>query len=258
MHGQNALVVSRKTLAEGIFSLEVRPEYRDDVAPGQFVHIAPGGTFLRRPISIAEVNEAEQTLTLIIQKIGIGTESLAECDKGTTLKMLSPLGRGFFGSWRPGQKIWLVGGGVGVAPLILLARRLSESGCRVESFTGFRSERHVYGVKDLERYGAVHQSVGGIVTDLTKARLAGERPDAILACGPTPMLKAVQAICLEHEIAGQASLEEYMGCGIGACLVCNCKIKIADGASSGNAAFTYKRVCADGPVFDIREVVFDA
>ena len=138
-----------------------------------------------------------------------------------------------------------------MAPLILLARRLREAGCEVESFLGFRDEERVYGVRELEKYGAARLSVGGAVTDAVRERLSGGLPDLILTCGPTPMMKAVQTLCTERGIEARASLEEYMGCGLGACLVCNCKVK----AKSG---FAYKRVCADGPVFDLREVVFNA
>lgn len=251
MREQNAQVVDTEKIAEGVVRLRLRPEFWENVTPGQFAHVAVEGSFLRRPISIADVNSEERLLSLIVQKVGEGTKRLAECEKGATLKILSPLGRGFDGPWQTGQKVWLIGGGVGVAPLILLARRLREIGCRMELFTGFREEKYAYGTLELRQYGRLHQAVGGIVTDPVRERLKQERPDRIATCGPTPMMKAVQNICLEHDIRGQASLEEYMGCGIGACLVCNCKIKIRNG-------FAYRRVCADGPVFDIREVIFDA
>lgn len=251
MREQNAVVVDRKDIADDIVRLAVRPEIWEPIVPGQFAHLAVEGTFLRRPISIAGTNETAGTLDLIVQKVGSGTRRLAESREGTVLKMLSPLGRGFEGPWKAGRKIWLVGGGVGVAPLILLACRLYTSDCRVESFIGFRDEKYAYGALELRQYGRVRQNVGGFVTDLLRERLRHDRPDLIATCGPTPMMKAIQAVCLEHTIEGRASLEEYMGCGLGACLVCNCKIKIKNG-------FAYRRVCADGPVFDISEVIFDA
>ena len=249
MRDQTAVVKERQEIARGIVALDLRLEHWEDVVPGQFVHVAVNGSYLRRPISIAEADPVEKSLLLIVQKIGAGTALLADASRqGTSLKILSPLGRGFV--WEKEKSVWLVGGGVGVAPLILLARRLYEDGGKVESFTGFRDEDRVYGLERLQKYGKVHSSVGGIVTEALEERLLRERPDLLLTCGPAPMLKAVQSLCRRHGLRAQASLEEYMGCGIGACLVCNCKIRVKDG-------FAYKRVCADGPVFDLEDVAFD-
>jgi dihydroorotate dehydrogenase electron transfer subunit len=233
------------------------------------------GSFLRRPISIAEADEKTGTLSLIVQKIGAGTARLSEYGKRDTLKILSPLGRGFdverlAASAGPRSEertggVWLAGGGVGVAPLLLLARRLREAGCGVESFAGFRSAPYVYGTGELERCGPLFVNTGGLVTDMLRERLerAGQtkpkRPAVIAACGPVPMLRAVQALCFEYGIEGRLSLEARMGCGLGACLVCSCKIRIDDGERGrmDSASWTWKRVCEDGPVFDAREVLFD-
>jgi dihydroorotate dehydrogenase electron transfer subunit len=275
MREQTAAVVGRTEIARDIVRLDVRLKRWDAVAPGQFVHAAVEGSFLRRPISIAGADEKSGTLSLIVQRVGAGTARLSEYGEGDTLKLLSPLGRGFdaerlmnagtnlgeprFGELSSG--VWLVGGGVGVAPLLLLAQRLRETGCGVESFAGFRAAPYVYGVEELERCGPLSTVVGGLVTDLLSERLKHRRPAAIAACGPVPMLKAVQALCFGHGVEGWLSLEARMGCGLGACLVCSCKIKTGDGvretAGTDACPWTWKRVCADGPVFDAREVLFD-
>jgi dihydroorotate dehydrogenase electron transfer subunit len=257
MRVQTAAVVDRAEIARDIVRLNLRPERWDAVTPGQFVHAAVEGAFLRRPVSIAGADEKNGILSLIVQRVGAGTARLSEYAKGDTLKLLSPLGRGFDAKRlnSAGRGVWIAGGGVGVAPLLLLARRLHEVGSALESFAGFRSPEYVYGVEELERYGPLFTAVGGIVTDTLRERLKQRHPAAIAACGPVPMLKAVQALCFEYGIEGRLSLEAHMGCGLGACLVCGCKIRTGEAGCADS--WTWKRVCADGPVFDAREVIFD-
>ena len=271
MREQTATVVDRAEIARDIVKLDIRPERWDAVAPWQFVHAAVEGSFLRRPVSIAGADEKSGTLSLIVQKVGAGTARLSEYASGDTLRLLSPLGRGFdvdrlTSAGRRGG-VWRVGGGVGGAPLLFLAYRLSEAGLAecdaIESFAGFRAAEHVYGVEELERCGPLSVNVGGLVTGTLRERLGQvkqterERPSVIAACGPVPMLKAVQALCFEYGIEGWLSLEARMGCGLGACLVCNCKIGTGSGETRGTGSWTWKRVCADGPVFGAREVIFD-
>ena len=248
MHDQNGIVKDRREIAKGIVALTLQLEQWDDIVPGQFAHVAIEGSFLRRPISIAGANAAEKAIVLIVQKEGTGSTRLANSSRGSSVKLLSPLGRGF--SWKDERLIWLVGGGVGVAPLLLLARRLREEGRTVESFVGFRDPVHVYGLHELGEHGSVHSVVGGLVTDTLVRCLEEGHPDLLMACGPVPMLRILQKICRERGIRAKVSLEEHMGCGIGACLTCNCKVKIEDGS-------VYRRVCVDGPVFDLNEVIFD-
>jgi dihydroorotate dehydrogenase electron transfer subunit len=122
---------------------------------------------------------------------------------------------------------------------------------RLDSFAGFRDGGKVFGTDEMAACGELSLSVEGVVTDLVDKALSRERPDLILACGPVPMLRSLKTICARRRRKTKvyASLEERMGCGVGACLVCNCGIK-----AEGN--FSYKRVCADGPVFDLSEVEF--
>jgi dihydroorotate dehydrogenase electron transfer subunit len=223
--------------------------------PGQFAHVAIPGNFLRRPISIAGYNEESRTLRLIVQRVGRGSETLTELPLGSELRVLLPLGNpfpfpvGMIGDIAvPVDKVWIVAGGIGLAPM-LFAAKYAYGSVQIDSFVGFRDEVKVFGVSELETCGKCEVSVGGLITEPLLKALNGERPDLLFACGPEPMLRALQKICADHRLTAYASLEEHMGCGMGACLVCNCGIKSSEG-------FSYRRVCADGPVFDLSEVAF--
>ncbi len=219
--------------------------------PGSFVHIRVPNSpdmLLRRPISLMSARDG--VLVLGVQPKGEGTKRVCALREGDELDIMGPMGKGF--AVGPVQKkIWLVGGGLGVAPLVYAAERF---GGEKTAYLGFRTAAHVYGAPDFEACGvrvcvaSDDGSAGhhGLVTALLE-RDKADRPDIILACGPAPMLKAVQAFAQRENTACQLSLEERMACGVGACLVCNCKTLTKDG-------WTYRRVCKDGPVFDSREV----
>jgi dihydroorotate dehydrogenase electron transfer subunit len=247
-------VLSNAPLAEEVRDIWVQlPEEARLLSPkpGQFAHIQAGRELLRRPISIAGFVPANSYLRLIIRKAGKGTDVISRVSKGETLKMFLPLGNPFpLDSFTHFKKIWLAGGGIGVAPLLYAAKSLK--GFDVTSFLGFRDVHSVFGVRDFEEYGKTILSVGGLVTEKISEMLISDIPDVILSCGPTPMLAALQKICAAHSLPGYVSLEGRMGCGVGACLVCNCRV--ISGADAD--AIKYKRVCRDGPVFDITEVVF--
>ncbi|MDR3255713.1 MAG: dihydroorotate dehydrogenase electron transfer subunit [Synergistaceae bacterium] len=219
--------------------------------PGQFAHIAVPGSFLRRPLSVAGFDDESGRLRIIVRRAGKGSSALASLPVGSSLNLLFPLGNPFpmeliesFG------KVWIVAGGIGLAPLLFAARRASQRRLAVRSFVGFRDDTHVFGVEELEEYGPVSLVVGGVVTERLSEVMDREAPGLIFACGPAPMLGALRLVCAPRGVRAFVSLEERMGCGVGACLVCNCGIKSPDG-------FAYKRVCADGPVFDISEVGFE-
>jgi dihydroorotate dehydrogenase electron transfer subunit len=217
--------------------------------PGQFAHISVPGVFLRRPVSIAGYGDG--LLRLLVRRAGRGTDILCSLPAGSGLSALFPLGNPFpqdkiAGIARSGGRIWTVSGGIGLAPLLFLAARAAESGIRVDSFAGFTDEKNAFGTDELKSCGQCAVSIGGFVTDLVEKELEKSKPDMIASCGPAPMLAALQRICREHALAAYASFEERMGCGIGACLVCNCAFE-ADGG------FAYRRVCADGPVFSLME-----
>lgn len=224
------------------------------IQPGQFLHIKCGHSrLLRRPISICEWMEAEpeDQVSIVFEVRGEGTEWLARRKVGDRLDVLGPLGHGF--QVEQEKRYLLVGGGIGVPPLV---------GCctpRSVAVVGFRSAERAMSmlVDKLKEHGSgVHitsddGTVGahGYVDAEMRALLAaGEKFDAVLACGPKPMLKSVVKVAEAYHIPCQVSMEERMGCGVGACLVCACQG--ADGHM--------KHVCKDGPVFDAGEVDWDA
>ena len=251
-----ARVVSHEQIAHGIYELTLFTPIADVAEPGQFVHVKiPGGdaTLLRRPISIARSEES--TLTLIYQIKGKGTRLLSHVGAGDFLDVLGPLGNEF--STKGVRRALVVGGGMGAAPLenLLLHNRDIE----FDVVLGFRSQKVSYRLwyfqhlahdfNVLTEDGSMGEK--GFVTQKVETLLKENHYDAIYACGPSAMMKALKKTVEPYPSPCFVSLEERMGCGIGACLVCNCKIRRQDGS------FTYKRVCKDGPVFLLREVMLD-
>lgn len=222
-----------------------------EIRPGCFVHLkvpnAPA-LLLRRPISIMGANAAQGRLTLGIAPKGEGTRLICAVQPGQTLDVLGPLGNGFDAG--AAKRVWLLGGGAGVAPMCYLCEQLAARGCTVIAAMGFRSAAQVFATEIFGRHAADFR----LCTDDGSAGFGGTAlaalqnlpvPELILACGPLPMLRAVQAFALAQSIPCRLSLEQRMGCGYGACLTCSCKAAGREG---------YLRVCADGPVFDATEV----
>lgn len=214
--------------------------------PGQFVNLALPGKFLRRPISVA--NWTEDGLLLLVRAVGDGTRALAASAPGTRFDVLTGLGNGF-DSTAGGEHPILLGGGIGLAPLYGLARRMIGRGQAVTAALGFRTAADAFYVEEFAALGCrlfvatEDGSLGtqGFVTDCAAA-FAPECSYAFV-CGPTPMLRAAAA--LPELTGGQFSLESRMGCGFGACM--GCTIVTADGP---------RRVCADGPVFRKEELIW--
>ena len=245
-------VVTNGRIARGVYDvvmeLDGEPENFSPI-PGQFAHIAARGVFLRRPKSIVGYDRNNRRVRFIVRNAGQGTEAITSMSPGDFTKSLMPLGAPFPMEFANGASVWLVGGGIGAAPLIYAARSIysAGSGSGIKSFLGFRDERDVFGERELAAFGEISMDIGGFVTDLVKSALHTSRPDVIFSCGPAPMMASLQKICREENIKAYVSLEARMGCGVGACLVCNCLV---------NANPTeYSRVCRDGPVFDISEVI---
>ena len=248
----NAKVLSCDQLAAGLTRIILHaPEIAAQAKAGQFIHmlVPDAAHVLRRPISLMAFDKEAGTLTLAIQPKGCGTQIICNVKPGDTLKCLGPVGTGFDG--KDAKTIYFVGGGVGVAPICgamdCFATETSQA------FFGFRGAQYAYGMTQAPcRVSAVSDdgTLGekALVTKPLLAAIEECRPDLIMACGPTPMLAAVQKIALEMDIPCQLSLEERMGCAIGACLGCNVRITQEDGS------WTYKRVCKDGPVFDAKVV----
>ena len=245
-----ATIVENKVIADNICSVTIELTETPKIRAGQFGNIAVGGThLLRRPIAICKAEGNK--ITFCYQIKGDGTKKLKEMGAGTQLNVLLPLGNGFFVEEQE-KKVALIGGGVGVFPLISVLRQyLGEK--EISAYIGYRNKGAVCGVEEFEKankfvavtddgsYGEKMNAVQAFVADVEK----GNVPDVALACGPTPMLRALKAVAQRENLNCFVSLEERMGCGIGACVVCVCEL------SNGARA----RVCKDGPVFNANEVV---
>lgn len=231
------------------------PETAAKAQPGQFVDLLPDGNFtLRRPISICGIDREQGTLRIVFEVRGKGTKALSELCAGDTVNMLAPLGHGFTLP-APESRVILVGGGIGTPPMLPLAQYFGKNAVVI---TGFRSANAVILQEDFAAAGAKtilctdDGSAGrfGLVTLPLEEEIKADKPALICACGPLPMLKATAALAEAYEIPCQVSLEERMGCGLGACLVCACRTKDADGNEQ------YLHVCKNGPVFDAQEVIW--
>lgn len=218
--------------------------------PGQFVNVLPPGghTLLRRPISICNVDYQKGELWLLVASVGRGTFAITQVPPGDHLSLILPLGN-TFNIKDNVQRPILVGGGVGIAPMLYLARKLSTMGIRAEVLLGGRRSDQIVLRSDFEDVASVHittedGSIGlkGRVTD-HPVLIEGEY-DYIYTCGPNPMMQAVARIALHRGIECEVSLENTMACGVGACLCC-----VEDTISKGNVC-----VCTDGPVFNIKQL----
>ena len=239
-------LLSNTEIAQGIFDMRLAYAQEDlPVACGQFAHVYVPGKTLRRPISVCDASGGE--LRLVYQVKGEGTKIMSQMQSGT-VDVLAPLGNGFH--IEPGKRYALIGGGIGVPPMLYTAKQCDDP----LIITGFRNASLVILQEDLAAQGETllctddgTAGVKGFVTDLLRAHIA--EVDEVCACGPTPMLKAVAAVCKEHGKPCQVSLEERMGCGVGACLVCAVKVR-------KNGKEIMQHVCKNGPVFNAEEVVF--
>lgn len=213
--------------------------------PGQFAQILlpeAEAHLLRRPMSIADFDSSNGTVSFLIRRVGAGTNKLYYIRAGTRLDILMPLGHGFTPP-KPEEKIWLVGGGTGVAPLMCMRTHAPRNPMR--AYFGFTDVYHAYPKESAKDAVLVTEdgSLGekGMVTDIVAKALKSERPDRIVACGPPEMYRALSKIV--GDIPTEISLEERMGCGTGGCETCVAAV-------NGN----YVKTCTDGPVFNLREV----
>lgn len=249
-------IISKTTLAKGIFDYEILcPEITKNAKAGQFVNIRAKDHTLRRPISICEINKEKGLLRIVFEVRGSGTYEISKLNVGETMDIMGPLGNGTFDLLEKEKKAIVIGGGIGVPPMFEIAKHYGEN---AKAIIGFRSADACILEKDFVKTGAKvllstddgTKGIHGFVTNVLKDELQKEKPDIIYACGPKPMLKAITEITKANNIRCQVSMEERMGCGIGACLVCACKIAAENGD-------VYKHVCKDGPVFEAEEVRYD-
>ena len=251
---KEAMVLSQELLADGIYDMWLKTEMAADAHPGQFVGVSPAGkaTLLPRPISICEVDREKGAIRLVYRVVGQGTAEFTLYQPGDYISILGVLGNGFPLDKAEGKRALLMGGGIGVPPLLQTAKELKTQGkaASVTSVLGYR-DAQTFLREDFEKAAELviateDGSVGtkGNVIDAIKA--GGLEADVIFACGPMPMLKAIKAYASENGMKAYLSLEERMACGVGACLGCICKTKEIDEHSQVKNA----RICTDGPVFD--------
>ena len=253
---ENAVVISQEMIADGIFSMWLRTEASQTAVPGQFIsmYTNDGTKLLPRPISICEIDKAEGALRVVYRVTGenTGTKQFSECKPGDTIPVIGPLGNGFPLDKAEGKKAFLMGGGIGVPPILELSKQLKN--CEKQIVMGYR-DANTFLKEQFEENGTVYVSTedGSVGTKgnvMDAIRENGLTADIIYACGPTPMLRAIKNFAESNGIECYISLEERMACGIGACLACVCKTKEKDHHSNVNN----KRICKDGPVFLSTEV----
>ncbi len=241
---QGLFTVTENTqLTESVYRMRLEGDVSAITAPGQFINIKLEGNYLRRPISVCDRDE--QSVTIIYKTVGKGTEQMSRMTCGESLDVLSGLGNGYDTSLSGGAPL-LLGGGVGVPPLYMLAKKLIAEGKRVSVVLGFNTAAEVFYEDEFKALGAevsvttVDGSYGvkGFVTDALPQSYT-----YFYTCGPEPMLKAVYK---KLTTSGQFSFEERMGCGFGACMGCSCKTITG-----------FKRICKDGPVMKKEEILWE-
>lgn len=245
-------VIHQDKIAADIYSMWFQTEQIAKAAvPGQFVsfYCKEGSRLLPRPISICEVDRKQGQVRVVYRIAGKGTQEISSYAEGTFFEVMGPLGNGYT---LKDSKAFLIGGGIGIPPLLELARELE---CEKEIILGYRSGKEMFLLEELRRYGHVtvateDGSAGTKGNVMDAIRENNLKADQIYACGPVAMLRAVQTYAKEQGIEAQISLEERMACGIGACLACVCQSKEIDEHSNVHN----KRICKDGPVFDAKEV----
>ena len=236
-------IIENVPLTDCVYKMVLQGDTSAITAPGQFVNIKLDGLYLRRPISVCDV-EGER-LTIIYKVVGKGTERMSKM-QGGELDILTGLGNGYDLS-KSGDSPVLLGGGVGVPPMYLLCKKLTEQGKKVQVILGFNTKSEVFYEEQFRSLGADVQvttadgsyGIQGFVTDALK----NMRYSYFYTCGPEPMLKAVYKASVT---SGQMSFEKRMGCGFGACMGCSCKTITG-----------YKRICKEGPVMEKEEILWE-
>ena len=237
-------IVSNTALTSNVYKMVLQGDVSAITAPGQFVNIKLDGLYLRRPISVCDLSC--DTLTIVYKAVGKGTEQMSQMQAGEKLDVLTGLGNGYDLSLS-GEKPVLLGGGVGVPPMYLLAKELIAQGKKVSVILGFNTKDEVFYEQEFKKLGCdvtvttVDGSYGvkGFVTTALEAMTY----TYFYTCGPEPMLKAVFKT---SNTSGQMSFEKRMGCGFGACMGCSCKTITG-----------YKRICKEGPVMKKEEILWE-
>lgn len=262
-------IIKQSEIAPGYFCLALdAPEVAEAAVPGQFLHVRCSNTldpFLRRPLSIHAVDRGKGEVALLYRAAGRGTVLLSKKREGDSISILGPLGSGFS---LPGsnERVFVVAGGIGVAPLYFLLQEMGRLNHQAAVFLGATTSKQLLCVREMKEMGhdvfsaTVDGSEGfhGTVVELFETFLlkyfkSGPLylPGRVYGCGPRGMLKKLCEILQQKGIPGEVSVEERMGCGVGACLSCACKIR------DKKNGFRYRRTCVEGPVFPAGEVVWE-
>ncbi|GAA0421882.1 MAG: dihydroorotate dehydrogenase electron transfer subunit [Bacillota bacterium] len=248
MRKENMVILKKSPIAQDTIEMVLENKYISNTAvPGQFLHLQLKGHMLRRPISISQVDEHAETVTILFKVVGSGTKELASYPIGNSIDVLGPSGNGFPLEPKANSTILIIGGGIGVPPLYYLARKLKEQQVNIVSVLGFQTKESVFYEEKFAELGRTiivtnDGSYGrkGFVTNVLDDVSS---IDCYYSCGPLPMLQAITAqMAGKH---GYISLEERMGCGVGACFACVIPTDDCGG---------YKKICKDGPVFPAQEV----
>ena len=253
-----AVVLSQEKIAEDIYSMWLKAEpIAAEAVPGQFIsmYTNDGGKLLPRPISLCEIDQEKGALRVVYRVTGkqTGTEQFSLMKEGDTLDVMGPLGNGF--TVEPGKQAFLIGGGIGIPPMLELAKSIKAAGtCEFVSVMGYR-DAQTFLLDEFKEQGDCYVatedgSVGAKGNVLDAIKEYKLNADVIYACGPTPMLRALKAYAAEQGMTCYISMEERMACGIGACLACVCDSKEKDAHSN----VKNKRICKEGPVFLAEEV----
>lgn len=254
---ERAVVLKQACIAPDIYDMWIDTSLAKEAKPGQFINIYPKdkSTLLPRPISICEADKEKNRLRIVYRRVGKGTGEFSSYKEGETIDILGTLGNGFPVEKAEGKKCFLMGGGIGIPPILQLSKELKAAGNEeVNIIAGYR-DSNMFLSEDLMQYGKFFAatedgstgSKGNVINAIEENNLKG---DIIFACGPMPMLRAIKKFAEDNEMEAYISLEERMACGVGACLGCVCKTVHKDEHSHVNNA----RICTDGPVFDAKEV----
>ena len=248
-----ARVISQQEITANIYDMWIETDLAKEAHPGQFIGVFPKNrsTILPRPISICEVSEDKTALRIVYRIAGQGTKEFSGYAAGDPVEILGILGNGFPLDAGKGKKVFLMGGGIGVPPILQLAKELE---AEKQVVVGYR-DSNLFLKEDLDKYAKVYVATedgsvgtkGNVMNAIEENALDAE---VIYACGPMPMLRAIKRYAESRGIKAYISLEEHMACGVGACLGCVVKTKEVDHHSHVHNA----RICTDGPVFDAEEV----